>query len=220
MITQVPRRRRCPPSARRDDAIDDAVDAGDRRAARRSSARRTTTLALQQCALLPVEAGPGGQRYIDATAPFKLAKDPAKAARLDTVLNLIAQAIYRALVGLLPVLPEKAAAGLAQLGVDGRGKTLAELFAEPLPAGPQARRRGGAVPEAGVSGRPSGSIGAAGVTRASGSHRCVYPVPPLETGPRQARRRVQRRRLTRRRPRLGPPLPPSAGRRLASTARR
>jgi methionyl-tRNA synthetase len=45
------------------------------------------------------------------------------------------QAIYRVLVGLLPVLPEKAAAGLAQLGVDPAGKTLAELFAAPLPAG-------------------------------------------------------------------------------------
>jgi len=51
------------------------------------------------------------------------------------VLNLSAQAIYRALVGLLPVLPDKAAAGLAQLGVAVEGKSLAQLFAEPLPPG-------------------------------------------------------------------------------------
>jgi methionyl-tRNA synthetase len=92
-------------------------------------------LALQQAALLPVELARAANGYIDTTAPFKLAKDPEKAARLDTVLNLSAQAIYRALVGLLPILPEKAKAGLAQLGVSVEGKTLAELFAHPLPAG-------------------------------------------------------------------------------------
>ena len=38
-------------------------------------------------------------------------------------------------VGLLPILPEKAKAGLAQLGVDIEGKTLADLLENPLPAG-------------------------------------------------------------------------------------
>jgi methionyl-tRNA synthetase len=73
--------------------------------------------------------------YIDATEPFKLAKDPAKTARLDTVLNLSAQAIYRALTALLPIIPGKAAEGLAQLGVSIKGRTLSELFARPLPPG-------------------------------------------------------------------------------------
>ncbi len=90
---------------------------------------------LQQCSLLPVELARATNAYIDATAPFTLAKDPAKAGRLDTVLNLSAQAIYRALVALIPILPQRAAAGLRQLGVDPDGKSLADLCAAPLPAG-------------------------------------------------------------------------------------
>ena len=92
-------------------------------------------LELQQCALLPVELARAGNGFVDATAPFKLAKDPARAARLDSVLNLAAQVLRTALVGLLPVLPDKAAAGLAQLGVDTTGKTLAELLDGEVPAG-------------------------------------------------------------------------------------
>ena len=92
-------------------------------------------VALQQCVLLPIELARATNGYIDATAPFKLAKDPSQSARLDTVLGLASRAIYAALVALLPVLPEKAAAGLAQLGVDTAGKTLAELFASSLPPG-------------------------------------------------------------------------------------
>lgn len=92
-------------------------------------------LELQQCALLPIELARVLNGYIEATAPFSLAKDPAKAPRLDTVLNLSAQAIYRALVALLPILPEKAAEGLSQLGVDIAGKTFDQLMNATLPAG-------------------------------------------------------------------------------------
>ena len=92
-------------------------------------------LELQQCAMLPVDLARLTNGYIDATEPFKLAKDPAKAARLDTVLNLSAQAMCRALAALLPILPEKAAAGLRQLGIEPQGKRLADFFANPLPAG-------------------------------------------------------------------------------------
>ena len=73
--------------------------------------------------------GPATNGYIDATAPFSLAKDPAQARRLDTVLALSARAIARTLIALLPILPDKAAAGLTQLGIPFAGKTLAELFA-------------------------------------------------------------------------------------------
>ncbi len=92
-------------------------------------------LELQQCTLLPIELARAANGYIDATAPFSLAKDPAKASRLDTVLNLSTQAIYRALVALLPIRPGKAAAGLAQLGVVVSGKTLDQLLSTDLPAG-------------------------------------------------------------------------------------
>ena len=94
-------------------------------------------LELQQCAMLPIELARATNGYIDATAPFKLAKDPAQANRLDTVLNLCAQAITRALAGLLPVLPEKARSGLKQLGVDASARTLGELLSTPLPVGHQ-----------------------------------------------------------------------------------
>lgn len=90
---------------------------------------------LQQCAMLPIELARATNGYIDATEPFKLAKDPAKSGRLETVLNLSAQAIHRALLALLPILPEKAAAGLEQLGVRLDGKTLDQLDSTPLPAG-------------------------------------------------------------------------------------
>jgi methionyl-tRNA synthetase len=90
---------------------------------------------LQQCALLPMELLRNTNGYIDSTEPFKLAKDPAKAGRLDTVLNLSAQAIYRALVALLPIIPDKATEGLSQLGVSTQDRTLPDLFAAPLPAG-------------------------------------------------------------------------------------
>jgi len=91
-------------------------------------------LALQECALLPVELARATNGYIDATAPFKLKKDESKAKRLDTVLNRSAQAIKTALVALLPMLPEKAAAGLAQLGITTEGRTLDELLRTELPA--------------------------------------------------------------------------------------
>lgn len=90
---------------------------------------------LQQCAMLPIELARATNGYIDATAPFSLAKDPTKASRLDTVLNLSAQAIKTALAGLLPVLPEKAAEGLRQLGFDPSAKTIDALMKEALPVG-------------------------------------------------------------------------------------
>ena len=90
---------------------------------------------LQHCAVLPLELARATNGYIEMTAPFGLAKNPAKAGRLDTVLNVSAQAVYRALVGFLPILPHKAVEGLRQLGVDVSGKDMAELLGSDLPAG-------------------------------------------------------------------------------------
>ena len=89
--------------------------------------------ALQDCATLPIELARATNGYIDATSPFKL-KDPAQFPRRDMILHLAARAVSRALAAMLPILPHKAAEGLAQLGVNVEGKTLAELFGE-LPAG-------------------------------------------------------------------------------------
>jgi methionyl-tRNA synthetase len=90
---------------------------------------------LQQCALLPIELARQANGYIDATKPFTVAKDPAQAQRLDTILNLSAKAIYASLIALLAVLPEKARAGLEQLGVEIGSTPLAKLFAQSLPPG-------------------------------------------------------------------------------------
>ena len=91
-------------------------------------------LELQQCVLLPLELARATNGFIDATRPFSLAKDPAQQERLNTVLYLSAQAVYRALVAMLPVMPEKAAEGLRQLGVAIEGKTFSDLFGT-LPVG-------------------------------------------------------------------------------------
>jgi methionyl-tRNA synthetase len=91
--------------------------------------------ALQECALIPIELVRAVDGYIEATAPFKLAKDPAQAARLDTVLSVINRGTYAALVGFLPIMPQKAADGLQQLGVELKKQTLDELFASSPCAG-------------------------------------------------------------------------------------
>jgi methionyl-tRNA synthetase len=91
--------------------------------------------ALQEAAMLPVELARAVNGYIDATAPFKLAKDPEQAARLDTVLHLCAQGISRALLGLLPILPHKSAEGLAQLGLTPVTTDLAGRLTALLPTG-------------------------------------------------------------------------------------
>ena len=92
-------------------------------------------LELQAACLLPLELARAANGYIDATRPFSLAKDPAQSSRLDTVLMLAAQATRTALAALLPVLPDKAAAGMRQLGVESAADALARLGSDPLPAG-------------------------------------------------------------------------------------
>ena len=56
-------------------------------------------------------------QYVDQTAPFKLAKDPAQAARLDEVLYNLAETCRVLAVLLWPFLPETAARIYAQLGL-------------------------------------------------------------------------------------------------------
>jgi methionyl-tRNA synthetase len=53
--------------------------------------------------------------FVDTTAPFKLAKDPEAAARLDQVLTALAESVRMAASLLLPIVPEKAQAALDQL---------------------------------------------------------------------------------------------------------
>jgi methionyl-tRNA synthetase len=93
--------------------------------------------ALQECTMIPIELVRTLDGYIEATAPFKMAKDPAQADRLNTVLSLLVRGMHTALVGLLPILPDKAAEGLLQLNVDPAGKSLGDLFKSSPGAGSQ-----------------------------------------------------------------------------------
>ena len=65
-------------------------------------------------------------QFIDATEPFKLAKDESQRDRLGTILQTCAEAIRIVLVYLGPILPEKSATGLAMLGAAGDDVPLAE----------------------------------------------------------------------------------------------
>src|ERR1041384_6942862 len=56
-------------------------------------------------------------QYVDQTAPFKLAKDPAQAARLDEVLYNLAETCRVLAVLLWPFLPATAERIYAQLGL-------------------------------------------------------------------------------------------------------
>ena len=116
-------------------AVDDSTLAGPLAGIGPALAAAYDAVELQRAAMLPVDLARAANTFIDQTRPFSLAKDPAKAAELDTVLNRCVQAVYKSLAALLPVCPTKAAAGLKQLNVDPAGRTLADLLASDLPAG-------------------------------------------------------------------------------------
>ena len=60
-----------------------------------------------------------GNQYVEQTAPFKLAKDPAQAKRLDEVLYNLAEVCRVLAVLLWPFLPSTAARIYSQLGLTG-----------------------------------------------------------------------------------------------------
>jgi methionyl-tRNA synthetase len=66
-------------------------------------------------------------QYVDHTAPFKLAKDPAQAGRLDEVLYNLAE-VCRVLAVLLgPFLPDTSQRIFTQLGLPGAKASLSDL---------------------------------------------------------------------------------------------
>jgi methionyl-tRNA synthetase len=56
-------------------------------------------------------------QYVDQTAPFKLAKDPAQASRLDEVLYNLAETCRILAVLLFPFMPGTSGKIYAQLGI-------------------------------------------------------------------------------------------------------
>jgi len=57
-------------------------------------------------------------QFVDSSAPWKLAKDPAQAARLDAVLYTLAESLRIIAILATPVLPNACAAIRAQLNID------------------------------------------------------------------------------------------------------
>jgi len=66
-------------------------------------------------------------RYIDATEPFKLAKDDTQRQRLETILYNCAEAVRLILLYLHPMMPATSRRGLAQLGWEAPGELLGVL---------------------------------------------------------------------------------------------
>jgi len=74
-------------------------------------------------------------QYVDQTAPFKLAKDPAQAARLDEVLYNLVEVCRILAVLLWPFLPGTASKIYSQLGLAGAPDKFAAARWGGLPAG-------------------------------------------------------------------------------------
>jgi methionyl-tRNA synthetase len=76
--------------------------------------------------------------FVDATQPFKLAKDESQAARLDSVLLHLAEALVHVSVLLSPIMPEACAKMGEQLGwAMPEGFRVQDLKWGLLPAGHQ-----------------------------------------------------------------------------------
>ncbi len=69
-----------------------------------------------------------GNQYVEESAPWKLAKDPALARRLDTVLYSLTDAVQLISQWIEPTMPGIAAQIRTQLGVDGKLGQIAPLF--------------------------------------------------------------------------------------------
>jgi methionyl-tRNA synthetase len=74
-------------------------------------------------------------QYVDQTAPFKLAKDPAQAQRLDEVLYNLSETCRILAVLLWPFIPGTAVKIYAQLGINGSPATLEQSVWGGLAAG-------------------------------------------------------------------------------------
>ena len=89
-----------------------------------------------QAALLSVWAIVNrANKYVDETAPFKLAKDPAQAARLDAVLYTLAEICRILAILLWPFLPTTGSKIFAQLGLPATPDRLAAASWGALPPG-------------------------------------------------------------------------------------
>src|SRR5262249_55906399 len=87
--------------------------------------------------------GRGANRYVDASGPWALAKDPTRKVELDHVLHTFLEAILWSAQLVWPVMPGKAAEVIAQLGLPAEhaGRWPSRWNAE-LPSGGRIARSG------------------------------------------------------------------------------
>jgi methionyl-tRNA synthetase len=83
-------------------------------------------------------------RYVDATAPWALAKDPAKRGRLDTALYTLAESLRAIGILIEPFLPE--AAGKIRAAVGGAPPRLSDLVWGRLAPGASVQKVSGLFP--------------------------------------------------------------------------
>lgn len=74
-------------------------------------------------------------QYIDRTAPFKLAKQPGQADRLDQILYNLAETVRILAILIWPTLPNTAERIFTQLGIEGKPDRLADAVWGQLPEG-------------------------------------------------------------------------------------
>jgi methionyl-tRNA synthetase len=67
-----------------------------------------------------------GNRYVEESAPWKLAKDPAQTSRLDSVLYNLAESVRLISVLVAPVMPTVSSQIRGQLGVEEKTRRLAQ----------------------------------------------------------------------------------------------
>jgi len=139
-------------------------------------------------------------RYVDAEAPWALAKDPASAGRLDGVLHALAEALRALGILLDPFLPEAAARIRAALS--SPAPALADLEGGGLPGGTRVEKLTGLFPRVAppgdtaptgdqarvgsVKGRPAGPAGrgtAGGAEAAGTPRREEAPAPVAADAP-------------------------------------
>lgn len=90
---------------------------------------------LQEALVKAWELVTRANQYVDQTAPFKLAKDPSQAQRLDEVLYNLAEACRVLAVLVWPVIPGTASKIYAQLGLPGTPDTFTDSAWGGLKAG-------------------------------------------------------------------------------------
>ncbi|MFX4262891.1 methionine--tRNA ligase [Pelotomaculum propionicicum] len=94
-------------------------------------------------------------KYVDETAPWALAKDPAKKDRLSTVMYNLAESLRFITVMASPFMPNLPARVWAQLGIDGRPElhTWESLTWGRLPAGTVVKRGQALFPRIDIEGK-------------------------------------------------------------------